>query len=67
MKVSKLYTYFDPEDAATIIDFLGHLQEVLWDAYGSDIMLTHFRAESEVRQQQHQQMAVDFDDGDIPF
>ena len=39
MKLSKLVTYFDADDAFTVITFLDQLQELLCNAYGNQIAI----------------------------
>lgn len=37
MKVTRLYTHWSPAEAQTIIEFLDHLRDQLWDVYGDQI------------------------------
>jgi len=37
MNVTRLRTYWSTEEAATAIDFLDNLREVLWETYGEQI------------------------------
>ncbi len=38
MKLTQLRTYWDADDAYTIIAFLDQLREVLWTVYGEEII-----------------------------
>jgi len=38
MKVTRLYTHWSSAEAQTIIEFLDHLRDQLWDVYGDQII-----------------------------
>jgi hypothetical protein len=66
MKVSKLYTYLDADDAFAIISFLGEVQDLLWQAYGDRIIENQTKHKARPLQFPDDQLELDFDDR-IPF
>jgi hypothetical protein len=44
MKVTRLRTYWNTAEAATAIDFLDALRDVLWETYGEQITEMHREA-----------------------
>ena len=38
MKITRLTTHWDPDQAHTIIEFLGALRDQLWEIYGDEII-----------------------------
>ena len=65
MKVTRLYTHWSPAEAQTIIEFLDHLRDQLWDGYGDQI--TSLLREACVSQDGDElQDELEFDD-DIEF
>ena len=44
MTVTRLTTYWTPDEAATAIDFLDTLREALWEIYGEQITQMHREA-----------------------
>ncbi len=38
MKLTQLTTYWDADDAHTVITFLDELRDILWATYGEDII-----------------------------
>ena len=65
MKVTRLYTHWDAEQAHTIITFLDELREQLCEIYGDQIA-DMLRAASSDNLLDEQQTEFDFDD-DIGF
>jgi len=65
MKVTRLTTYWSPDEAATVIDFLDRLRDALWETYGEQITRMH-QEEYEQRTQGSNSCPPGFDD-DIPF
>jgi hypothetical protein len=65
MKVTRLTTYWTVDEAATAIDFLDRLRDVLWETYGEQITQWH-REACDDRFQDPNQCELEFDD-DIPF
>lgn len=37
MNVTRLRTYWTTEEAATVVDFLDNLRDILWESYGEQI------------------------------
>ena len=65
MKVTRLTTYWSPAEAATAIEFLDLLREVLWETYGEEITAMHREAYDDRIRDAHQ-CEFEFDD-DISF
>lgn len=65
MKVTRLTTYWTPDEAATVIDFLDSLREALWETYGEQITKM-YQEEHELHRQHNNPCEPGFDD-DIPF
>ncbi len=65
MKVTRLYTHWDAEQAHTVIAFLDELREQLCEIYGDQIA-DMLRAASSDNLLDEQQAEFDFDD-DIGF
>lgn len=38
MKLTRLRTYWDADDAYLVLSFLSDLSDVLWDTYGAEII-----------------------------
>jgi len=38
MKITRLYTYWEPAEAHTVIEFLEVLRDQLWELYGDQIV-----------------------------
>ncbi len=47
MNVTHLRTYWTTDEAATAIDFLDNLRDVLWETYGEQIIQMHREAHDE--------------------
>ena len=43
MKITQLKTYWDAGDAQMVIAFLDELKDVLWAAYGEEIIAMHVK------------------------
>ncbi len=41
MKITQLRTYWDAGEAHMVIEFLDELRDVLWSAYGQEIIAMH--------------------------
>jgi hypothetical protein len=65
MKVTRLTTYWSPEEAATAIDLLDVLREALWQTYGEQITQMYREIHDE-RVSDERQGELAFDD-DLPF
>ena len=65
MKITRLYTYWDPHQAHTILEFLDRLRDQLWEIYGDEIVDLLRNASDTPTKHQHQ-IELEFDD-DIDF
>jgi len=65
MKVTRLYTHWDAEQAHTVIAFIDELRDQLCDIYGDQIV-EMLRAASADNLAEEQQSELDFDE-DIDF
>ena len=65
MKVTRLYTHWEPAQAHTIIEFLELLRDQLWDTHGDQIVEL-LREESVTQEVNEHQVEIEFDD-DIEF
>ena len=65
MKITRLYTYWDSDQAHTIIEFLDRLRDQLWEIYGDEIV-DLLREGSVTPITDERQTTLDFDD-DIVF
>lgn len=61
MKVTRLYTHWDAEQAHTVIAFIDELRDQLCDIYGDQIV-EMLRAASADNLAEEQQSELDFDD-----
>ena len=61
MKVTRLYTHWDAEQAHTVIAFIDELRDQLCDIYGDQIV-EMLRAASTDNLLEEQQTELDFDD-----
>lgn len=65
MKITRLYTYWDPDQAHTILEFLDRLRDQIWEIYGDEIVdLLRNRSDTPTKDQH--QIELEFDD-DIDF
>lgn len=58
MKILKITTYWSPEEADCIYQLLDELKEVIWAAYGEDILKMH----QEIRDEKTEAQSEDFND-----
>jgi hypothetical protein len=65
MNVTRLSTYWNLSEAATVIDFLDTLRDALWETYGEQITQMHREAHDD-RIQETNQHEFPFED-DPPF
>lgn len=65
MKITRLYTYWDPGQAHTIIEFLDRLRDQLCEIYGDEIV-NLLREGSDNSIKDEHQTEFEFDD-DIEF
>jgi len=65
MKVTRLYTYWEPAEAHTVIEFLEVLREQLWEIYGDQIV-DLLREEAVTQVVNKHQGELEFDD-DVEF
>lgn len=59
MRILKIATYWTPEEADCIYQFLGDFKEALWQSYGDDMIKMH---QSILDKQQDYDTEKDFDD-----
>lgn len=67
MKISQLRTYWNAGDAELVIGFLDERRDVIWTAYGEEIIAMHVQDagnENAIAGEGHddQQADLDFDD-----
>ncbi len=62
MKIIRISTFWTPEQADTIHEFLGELRAAVWQEYHEDIQQLH----NEVRDQAREHTDKDVDD-DVTF
>jgi hypothetical protein len=65
MNTTRLVTYWNTGEAATVIDFLDALRDALWETYGEQITQMHREAREE-SDRYNGQCEFEFDD-DITF
>ena len=65
MKTTRLYTYWDPDQAHTILEFLDQLRDQIWEIYGDEIVDLLRNASNTPTKDEHQ-IKLEFDD-DIDF
>lgn len=65
MRLTPLATHWEPDEALAMIQLLDQLKELLWSAYGEEIVRQAY-ADQNQRNFQEEQLALDFDDP-IPF
>ena len=65
MQVTRLHTYWQPEQAHTVIEFLDMLREQLWELHGEQI-IEMLRQASDSEHIDEKQAQFEFDD-DIDF
>jgi hypothetical protein len=62
MKLTQLRTYWDTDDAYTVIAFLDELRDVLWTVYGDEIIEHQQALHQEDNDQKDQSDEIPFDD-----
>lgn len=71
MKISQLRMYWNAGEAHMVIGFLDELRDVLWTAYGEEIIAMHVKDagnENEIAGEGHDDKQADFDfDDKIEF
>ena len=65
MRLTQLATHWEPDEALAMIHLLEQLKELLWSAYGEEIVRQEY-ADQKQRNFHEEQLALDFDDP-IPF
>ena len=65
MRLTQLTTHWEPDEALAMIQLLDQLKELLWSAYGEEIVRQEY-ADQTHRRLDEEQLALDFDDP-IPF
>ncbi len=65
LKITRISTHWEAEDACTVIQFLDELRDQLWEVYG-DQVTDMLREASESRPENTDQRELEFDD-EIPF
>jgi hypothetical protein len=63
MRLTQLATHWEPDEALAMIQLLDQLKELLWSAYGEEIIRQEYQNQ---REYQEAQLALDFEDP-IPF
>lgn len=58
MKILKITTYWSPEEADCIYQLLDELKEVIWEAYGEEILKMY----QEMNDEKTKGQCKDFDD-----
>jgi len=61
MNTTRLITYWNAGEAATVIDFLDTIRDVLWETYGEQITQMH-REACEESSRDENQCEFEFDD-----
>lgn len=61
MNTTRLITYWNTAEAATVIDFLDAIRDVLWETYGEQITQMHREAYEESSRAENQ-CEFEFDD-----
>jgi hypothetical protein len=65
MNTTRLITYWNAAEAATVIDFLDTIRDALWETYGEQITQMHYEACDESSRDKNQ-CELEFND-DIAF
>jgi hypothetical protein len=62
MRLTRLATHhWEPDEALAMIQLLNQLKELLWSAYGEEIIRQAY-AEQKHRKHHEEQLVLDFDD-----
>lgn len=65
MRLTQLTPHWEPDEALAMIQLLDQLKELLWSAYGEEIIRQEY-ADLDHHHFHEAQLALDFDD-QIPF
>jgi hypothetical protein len=65
MRLTQLPMHWEPDEALAMIQLLDQLKELLWSAYGEEIIRQEY-AEQKHHQRDEEQLALAFEDP-IPF
>jgi hypothetical protein len=65
MKLTQLLTHWEPDEALAMTQLLDQLKELLWSAYGEQIVRQEY-AEQEHRKLDEEQLMLELEDP-IPF
>jgi hypothetical protein len=66
MRLTQLATHWEPDEALAMIQLLDQLKELLWCAYGEEIVRQEYAAEQKQCNHHEEQLVLDFDDP-VPF
>jgi hypothetical protein len=61
MRLTQLATHWEPDEALAMIQLLDQLKELLWSAYGEEIVRQEY-TEQKQHKLDEEQLALDFDD-----
>lgn len=61
MRLTQLPTHWEPDEALAMIQFLDQLKELLWSAYGEEIVRQEY-TEQKHRKLDEEQLALEFED-----
>lgn len=64
MKLSQLKTHWTADDAHLILSFLDELRDVLWTAYGAEIIDQRHQESQNATTPEDQQLPLGIDEGD---
>jgi len=65
MRLTQLPMHWEPDEALTMIQLLDQLKELLWSAYGEEIIRQEY-TEQKHRKLDAEQLILEFEDS-IPF
>jgi hypothetical protein len=65
MRLTQLAMHWEPDEALAMIQFLDQLKELLWFAYGEEIVHREYTDQNH-RNFHEEQLTLDFDDP-VPF
>jgi len=65
MRLTQLVTHWEPDEALAMIQLLDQLKELLWSAYGEEIVRQEY-AEQQHRKLGEEQLMLEFEDP-VPF
>ena len=61
MRLTQLVTHWEPDEALAMIQLLDQLKELLWSAYGEEIVRQVY-TEQQHRKLDEEQLALEFED-----